>query len=262
MRAFLLLVAGTLTATAFAQTSFYSVESTSASLVEISSTGSLTTIGTLGFTTNDAELEWHQGTLYLLDSAASNVNLYTVNVNTGAATFITQITDSGSPVRYVEGLASDGNVLRITHWPAGSSSSSSHFSEVNTTTGAMSNTDSGIRDIDALTFDGAQHFGLDVTGTGSYTLYANSGSPKSFVGSFANAAVGNVNSLEYADSTLWGISAQGTLMKISTSNAAASDFTVISSDTRRYQGIAAVPEPTTMSVLAIAALLCRRKKRR
>lgn len=256
MRNYLVLLGATLATLSQAQ--FFSVENTGSNLVRIEMDGTSTVVGNLGITAADTDLEWHQGTLYLLNASQGQVNLYSINTGTGAATLLSTVLDASSAnVAYAEGLASDGTNLHLAMWGGGASRI---FATLDPNTGATTALfDDGL-DMDATTYDGTNFYALDVTGTGSYTMYRGTDRPSTNFGSDSGAAIGNVNSIDYAYGKLWGLSGQGNLLEISTANADVLNVTTVSNNSLRYGGIAAVPEPTSLLALALLPFLRKRKK--
>lgn len=258
MRSYLVLLGASLAALSQAQ--FFSVENTGSNLVRIEMDGSSSVVGSLGITATDTDLEWHQGTLYLLNASQGQVDLYTINTSTGAATFAsTVLTPSSTNIQYAEGLASDGTTLHIAVYD--NPGWSRIFATLDPNTGATTNLFDDGYDMDATTYDGTNFYALDVTGTGSYTMYKGTDRPSTNFGSDSGAAIGNVNSIDYAYGSLWGLSAQGNLLELSTVNADVLNVTTVSNDSLRYGGIAAVPEPaTTLLALGLLPFLRKRKK--
>lgn len=113
--AFAVVVAGLFAATQAYAIPLFSVNTASDQLVRIdSTTGAVTTVGSLGQNALDIDLALTaDGRLWGLNSGGGRVDIWEIDKNTGALISSYQVFDGATPVMFAEGLAARGNQLKL-----------------------------------------------------------------------------------------------------------------------------------------------------
>jgi len=247
---------------------FYSVRTTTNELVRIGTDGHIVTVGSLGLSTQvtDADLAWHQGTLYMLDSViASSAKLYTINPSNGSATFVAALgVNAGStfvPWLLAESLASDGTSLYAVGTTASGTTGSTRFGPINLATGVVG-APVGIADADGMTY-GPGGFWVVDSDTNANLAHIRSGNPPAgVVGTSMIAPVPNFRDLAFSGSGLFAQDQTGALWSVSTANGSLQQLTPGFSG--NFSGLeTTVPSPGTFAIAACAlcAVHCRGRRR-
>lgn len=245
---------------------FYSVDTSSSELKIVSTSGSVSTIGSLGRTVADIDLASLNGHLYAIDAIhGSRVELLKIDVTTGTATLLGTVKESGVSATAAEALAArDGHLwIGYSTTVGGISSRLARLGldgTIDVATVLATNAD-----IDSLVWNGTEWRAIDVNtpAGGISTLFGGTGPNFGVLATDTNAVLAT-NDLHFVGADLWGTRAGGTsgLVRLNADTGASLE-TITFAFSGTYSNLAPVPEPATFALLAAAAsaLLVRRRSR-
>lgn len=244
---------------------FYSVDMDTDELVTIdSSSGEVQTVGSLGrdFDNSDIALEIHEGKLYAVVGVFDvwRADLFEINRQTGEATFLAQLFDSGTQVSFAEALVSTPTGLRISY------NTANQLQYVSTRLGDLAldgqvtgGVETGV-DMDGIAIlPDERLFTYDARTTGVFSFHLE---PTEEIGNYDLEGAEPFD-VDYRDGMIWGISPLG-VVEINPEDGSLASLTSLSRS-GDYSGFTAVPEPSSYLLCGAALIGCialARKKSR
>jgi hypothetical protein len=235
---------------------FYSVDLDTDELVTINgSTGQVTTIGSLGTdikNTVDLNLAMYNGDIYAVVTDLDNfgADLFRIDRMSGQATDLGQIFAFGQPASVAEGVYGTENGLRVSFTTSNTQRISSNLGTLGLD-GQISNVSNVGDDMDALAFVGGQLYSVDSQGSNDRVLVFEQ-EPNNLLGTFPAFGMFFTEDMATWNDQLWGISPGGMLL-IDRNNGALINATSFSR-AGDFAGIAAIPEPSSVTLLLCVGL--------